>query len=852
MQLEKQVRALLKEKQFYDSTVRAARAQLRNAYCAVLFQDYAGSQAKEVEQALWKSVFYRPIEEFRRRIKMSAMAGEKGKELLKKVKSAFAKFLEDAIGFYKLLALRLQATYGNVGFQLDADDAPELLNAELPPAAAQPQDCRISVYRCCICIGDLARYYEANVSEQPKKDWRVAEKYYRKAMQIFPEGGNSYNQLAVLATYTDNELGAVYHYFRSLAVPLPFLIARENLNLLFEQTRAKHAKLTASQRPGRGGGAREKLPMNLLQQQMCLGFIRLHGMLFTKINLDQFADVLAAVAADLEDFLSRPQVTKDQASRRASWVGELLIQLAAMVLFSVQNISWTPDGHKPGYSDIAARTELRQAALALAYMFIAKVAMAAVAAGNNGQLLTSPLMPCLNILLQWLATHPDVIRVQDPGGTEVASRSAAWSSLAQLVACAAGFAQRMHLSLAADEQAIQREALEEDMQLRAFVPLAEAQVSLLVGRPPPQQPYQERLLSVMASVRAIARHLDSEPDAMPIPAHPAAPAGLAAAMAQFRAAVGQAFKEEVAAPAAPQNGTEAEDDEEVIVYTPGHATSSAQKAASGAAPAATTPADSRLSQDPFSRPSSRPLSPIVGWSGTSGGAWGASAEQPPGYGRLAPAGGAHDGHILSPPPSVLPTASHLLSNGSGGSSSLFGRDMFAAARTHSSASDPRQGGQELGGRGSSLFSSFLESNQQQPQQQQQEGYGAAAAGGRLSQPNNPYGGLSQGSEAAYGGGPAGYGQFPGGLLEESAAAHAMDGPGRSIGAGHQGWPTRPSHSLVRARASPRRASRMPPKEAQWLATLATSHALFQGRIGLRARHAQWLCVAAPLDAFEAG
>lgn len=44
-------------------------------------------QEREVEPALWKSVFYRPIEEFRRRIKAASAAGEKGREPLQKVQS---------------------------------------------------------------------------------------------------------------------------------------------------------------------------------------------------------------------------------------------------------------------------------------------------------------------------------------------------------------------------------------------------------------------------------------------------------------------------------------------------------------------------------------------------------------------------------------------------------------------------------------------------------------------------------------------------------------------------------------------------------------------------------------------
>ena len=74
-------------------------------------------------------------------------------------------------------------------------------------------------------------------------DWSSAEGYYRQAARVYPAGGNAHNQLAVLATYLADERSAVYHYFRSLAVTEPFLIARENLLLLFEQNRKRWATI---------------------------------------------------------------------------------------------------------------------------------------------------------------------------------------------------------------------------------------------------------------------------------------------------------------------------------------------------------------------------------------------------------------------------------------------------------------------------------------------------------------------------------------------------------------------------------------------------------------------------------
>lgn len=44
-----------------------------------------------------------------------------------------------------------------------------------------------------------------------------------------------YFQLAILASYSGDELLAVYRYFRSLAIETPFITARDNLIIAFEK-----------------------------------------------------------------------------------------------------------------------------------------------------------------------------------------------------------------------------------------------------------------------------------------------------------------------------------------------------------------------------------------------------------------------------------------------------------------------------------------------------------------------------------------------------------------------------------------------------------------------------------------
>jgi hypothetical protein len=43
-------------------------------------------QSKDVEGLLWKAVFYKPIEEFRRRVKKAVDAGPDAAEILQKVR----------------------------------------------------------------------------------------------------------------------------------------------------------------------------------------------------------------------------------------------------------------------------------------------------------------------------------------------------------------------------------------------------------------------------------------------------------------------------------------------------------------------------------------------------------------------------------------------------------------------------------------------------------------------------------------------------------------------------------------------------------------------------------------------
>lgn len=74
--------------------------------------------------------------------------------------AVFVRFLREASTFYALLTSKLQAAYGRLGFTLEfpgLDDLDAVSEQTAMPEFKTSLDCRISIYRCLICLGDLAR-----------------------------------------------------------------------------------------------------------------------------------------------------------------------------------------------------------------------------------------------------------------------------------------------------------------------------------------------------------------------------------------------------------------------------------------------------------------------------------------------------------------------------------------------------------------------------------------------------------------------------------------------------------------------------------------------------------------------
>ncbi|GAA96454.1 uncharacterized protein L969DRAFT_74677 [Mixia osmundae IAM 14324] len=144
--------------------------------------------------------------------------------------------------------------------------------SELPARESSPEDESSTEEHkspAAASIGDAA-LGDWEVEEQGT--WRdVARDWYARGVAETPNRGRLHHHLALLSK--DDSMRALYHYCRSLTASEPFWPARESMLTLFSSEAQK-------QRAQAGATAGEL-------------FVHLQGMLFTKVDLDDYDDVLA-------------------------------------------------------------------------------------------------------------------------------------------------------------------------------------------------------------------------------------------------------------------------------------------------------------------------------------------------------------------------------------------------------------------------------------------------------------------------------------------------------------------------------------------------------------------------------
>ncbi|MBN3304612.1 EST1A protein, partial [Amia calva] len=310
------------------------RVELLILYERVILSDIEFSDTQNLDQALWKNVFYQVIEKFRQLLKDPTC------EAMGRIRTMLLTLLDEGAVFFDALLQKLQTV-----FQFKLEEYMDGMAIRSRPLRKTVKYALISAQRCMICQGDIARYRE---QANDTTNYGKARSWYLKAQQIAPKNGRPYNQLALLAVYTKRKLDAVYYYMRSLAASNPILTAKESLMSLFEETKRKmgsdqyiaECRTPASSlakspnpktkplfrywrhqqdgfenaawwstaqlpQPCASSPCREvsQLYFKKLNKRFILSFLHAHGKLFTKVGMETFPEVAARVLQEFHALL---------------------------------------------------------------------------------------------------------------------------------------------------------------------------------------------------------------------------------------------------------------------------------------------------------------------------------------------------------------------------------------------------------------------------------------------------------------------------------------------------------------------------------------------------------------------
>ncbi|WOK99839.1 protein SMG7 [Canna indica] len=498
--------------------------QMRENYETIILEDHDFSEKHDVEYALWQ-LHYRRIDEFRQHINAATSAGSNassgGKVLVrpdkvKKIRSVFKSFLMEATGFYHDLILKVRAKYGlpNEGTEN------EIVLSKDEKKLAEIKKGLMSCHRCLIYLGDLARYKGLyGEGDSISRDYGAASSYYMQAASLCPSSGNPHHQLAILASYSGDELMAVYRYFRSLAVEIPFSTARDNLIIAFEKNRQSYSQLPSNTKMtsvrsspvrsngrGRGRGRGDaklhvqdmkvetaptkehELTIPEVFKAFSIRFVRLHGILFTRTSLEIFEELFSALINDLKLLLSSGPELEFNFGTDAAENALVTLRLIAIMIFTVHNVK--RESENQSYAEILQRSVLLQNAFTAAFEFAGYILKRCMELQDAA---SSFLLPSILVFIEWLACHPDIAAGTDVGEKQAGARSFFWNQCVQFMnkLILTGLASVdgdedetcfSDMSRYDEGETENRLALWEDFELRGFSPLMPAHIILNFSR----------------------------------------------------------------------------------------------------------------------------------------------------------------------------------------------------------------------------------------------------------------------------------------------------------------------------------------------------------------------------------
>lgn len=188
-----------------DDSVSTCRKNLRNLYEDIILEDFKFASMKEVDISLWKNIYYKSIELFRKKIKFCAP--ESKSELFE----LFQSYLHEGFGFYFQLIFKIcvkEKVCIKHFFNRFGMTFPDITEGQAS------NDAESFVYKLLVFAGDLARYQSQYCHDANKNEYNAARWCYLEACRLQPKFGNANNQLAVIECNLGHQFEGVYYYYK--------------------------------------------------------------------------------------------------------------------------------------------------------------------------------------------------------------------------------------------------------------------------------------------------------------------------------------------------------------------------------------------------------------------------------------------------------------------------------------------------------------------------------------------------------------------------------------------------------------------------------------------------------------
>ncbi|KAK9131822.1 hypothetical protein Scep_011350 [Stephania cephalantha] len=485
---EKQLWRLVYSKGLLHAGVRQLYVKACSNYEKIILHDHELAELQDIEYSLWK-LHYKHIDEYRNRLRetMSSVAPKNSgtvdqgrNDLL----DGFKSFLSEASEFYQGLIIKIRRINGlpeeirsldEDGF-VSYNDSSKLYRIQF------------SCHRCLVSLGDLARYRELYGNPYPqKRNWSIAATHYLNASIIWPDSGNPHNQLAVLATYVGDELLALYHCLRSLAVKEPFPDAWDNLILLFEKNGASHLHTILNEatfnflKPSERSIVQFKAESNGSMVQMRKDsdgalsdkaglwslIVRMIGFFYINSSLEEFPIIFGSVIRELEAMLSTDDATLKGTLESYQQMGIArtgpfrIIQLVAILIYTIHTLGDKSKLQKRKNMRYTQQPELIKLAVASAFICMRCFVDRCL---KTNPVESSPLLPSILVFMEFLVDALDRAETYTTDEKCANAISYFFSAFVDLL---------NHFTFAVDE-AQHFIALWEDNELRGFSPIAQS------------------------------------------------------------------------------------------------------------------------------------------------------------------------------------------------------------------------------------------------------------------------------------------------------------------------------------------------------------------------------------------